>query len=67
MAKKTITVENEIKRQLEFSIKRDGRADGGYYATLCKFKNEINGTYEEFLKKYPLYTWYKESEHYNKD
>lgn len=67
MAKKTITVENEIKRQLEFSIKRDGRADGGYYATLRKFKNEINGTYEEFLKKYPLYIWYKESEHYNKN
>jgi NAD+--asparagine ADP-ribosyltransferase len=66
MAKKVMTVESEIKRQLKFSIKRDGRAEGGYYATLCKFRNEIGGTFDEFLKKYPIYTWYKENEHYNK-
>ena len=46
-----MTIENEIKRQLEFSIKRDGRADGGYYATLCKFRDEIGGTFDDFLKK----------------
>ena len=67
MAKNIMTVENEIKRQLEFSIKRDGRADGGYYATLCKFRNEIGGTFDDFLKKYPIYTWYKENKQYNKE
>jgi hypothetical protein len=51
MAKKVMTVKSEIKRQLEFSIKQDGRADGGYYATLCKFRNEIGGTFNDFLKK----------------
>ena len=56
-----MTVESEIKRQLEFSIKRDGRAEGGYYATLCKFRNEIGGTFNDFLKKYPIYTWYKKA------
>ena len=56
-----MTVESEIKRQLKFSIKRDGRAEGGYYATLCKFRNEIGGTFNDFLQKYPIYTWYKES------
>lgn len=66
MAKKVMTVKSEIKRQLEFSIKQDGRADGGYYATLCKFRNEIGGTFNDFLKKYPIYTWYKENEQYNK-
>ena len=58
-----MTVKSEIKKQLDFSIKQDGRADGGYYATLCKFINEIGGTFNYFLKKYPIYTWYKESEH----
>jgi hypothetical protein len=51
MAKKIMTVKSEIKRQLEFSIKQDGRADGGYYATLCKFRNEIGGTFNEFFTK----------------
>jgi len=67
MINKKMTVENEIKRQYNFSVKQDGRADGGYYATLCKFKNEDNGTYEQFLKKYPLYSWYGKREFYDKD
>ena len=50
MAKKIMTVKSEIKRQLGFSIKQDGRADGGYYATLCKVRNEIGGTFNDFLK-----------------
>jgi len=66
MAKKIMTVESEIKRQLKFSIKRDGRAEGGYYATLCKFRDEIGGTYEKFLEKYPIYNWYVDNEFYNK-
>jgi hypothetical protein len=61
-----MTVESEIKRQLNFSIKKDYRADGGYYYTLCDFRKEIGGTYEDFLKKYPSYNWYKENEQYNK-
>jgi len=58
---------DEKEKKLLETIK-DYLSEGEKYrAKKFIFKNEDNGTYEQFLKKYPLYSWYGKSEFYNKD
>jgi hypothetical protein len=59
------TIDSEIQKHLKYSkeSKRSfGKADPGYYYTLCKFKNENKGTLEDFYKTYPDYIWYRDND-----